>query len=68
MFQCGAEYVATLVVDDGSVATAAGITATLDLGPWLIERFASQAKAQAVSESLEFERRGIVFRWPFTAQ
>jgi transcriptional regulator GlxA family with amidase domain len=58
----GAKYVAARVVDDGDIITASGITASLDLGLWIVERFVSQKAAQDVSERLEFERRGIVFR------
>ncbi len=56
-----ANYIAARVVDDGDIITASGITASLDLGLWLVERFASQQAALAVSAGLEFERRGPVF-------
>ncbi len=62
LIDCGAKYVSARVVDDGEIITASGITASLDLGLWLVERFISQKAAHAVSEALEFERRGIVFR------
>ncbi len=53
---------AARVVDDGDIITAGGITASLDLGLWLVERYANQEAALAVSAGLEFERRGAVFR------
>jgi transcriptional regulator GlxA family with amidase domain len=62
LLNCGAKYIAARVVDDGDIITAAGITASLDLGLWLVERFVSRQAAQGVSEGLEFERRGIVYR------
>lgn len=62
LLNCGAKYIAARVVDDGDIITAAGITASLDLGLWLVERFVSRQAAQGVSEGLEFERRGIVYK------
>lgn len=62
LLDCGANYVDARVVDDGDIVTAAGITASLDLGLWLLERFGSQEAALKVSKGLEFERRGIVSR------
>ncbi len=56
----GAHYIDVRVVDDGDIITASGITASLDLGIWLVERFASQQAALEVSARLEFERRGQV--------
>jgi transcriptional regulator GlxA family with amidase domain len=56
----GAKYVSTRVVDTGNIITAAGITSSIDLGIWLVERFASQDEAISISKRLEFERRGIV--------
>ena len=63
----GALHVNARVVDDGDIVTAGGITSSIDLGIWLIERFASAQKALEVSERLEFERRGVVFRAPQAA-
>lgn len=60
--ECGAKYVAARVVDTKEIITASGITASIDLGLWLLERFVSQETAQKVSQGLEFERRGIVHR------
>ena len=60
----GALHVNARVVDDGDIITAGGITSSIDLGIWLIERFSSQDHALKVSEALEFERRGIVYRRP----
>jgi transcriptional regulator GlxA family with amidase domain len=58
----GARVTDARVVDDGDIVTAAGITSSLDLGLWLIERFCGVEKALAVSRQLEFERRGSVWR------
>lgn len=62
LINCGAKYIDARVVDDGDIITAGGITASLDLGLWLVERFVSRQAAQDVSDGLEFERRGIIHR------
>ena len=62
LIEYGAKFVSARVVDSGNIITASGITASLDLGLWLLERFISQEAAQRVSEGLEFERRGIVHK------
>lgn len=61
LIQYGAVHVDARVVDDGDIITASGITSSIDLGIWLVERFGSQEKAIEISERLEFERRGVVF-------
>ncbi len=48
------------VVDDGNIITAGGITASLDLGLWLVQRYAGAERALEVSRELEFEMRGPV--------
>ncbi|MDX2104800.1 MAG: DJ-1/PfpI family protein [Candidatus Melainabacteria bacterium] len=48
------------VVDDGDIVTAGGITASLDLGLWLVQRFCGAEKALEVSKELEFEMRGPI--------
>lgn len=48
------------VVDDGNIITAGGITASLDLGLWLVQRYAGAERALEVSKELEFEMRGPV--------
>jgi transcriptional regulator GlxA family with amidase domain len=60
--EAGAIYLEARVVDDGEIVTAAGITSSLDLGIYLVERFCGQAKAQDVSVQLEFERRLPIVR------
>jgi transcriptional regulator GlxA family with amidase domain len=60
--QYGAVHVNARVVDDGDIITASGITSSIDLGIWLVERFSSQERALEVSERLEFERRSVVYR------
>lgn len=61
LMQLEANYKDARVVDDGDIITAGGITASLDLGLWLVERFASRQEALKVSARLEFDRRGPVF-------
>jgi len=52
------------VVDDGDMVTAGGITCGLDLTLWLVERFIGAEAAHALECSLEYERRGMVWRRP----
>lgn len=58
----GAQVVRARVVDDGDVVTAGGITCGLDLTLWLVERFIGSEAAYALEGSLEYERRGTVYR------
>jgi transcriptional regulator GlxA family with amidase domain len=58
----GAQVIRARVVDDGDVITAGGITCGLDLTLWLVERFISAESAHALEGSLEYERRGTVWR------
>jgi len=58
----GAKVIRARVVDDGNVVTAGGITCGLDLTLWLVERFISAEAAHALEGSLEYERRGTVWR------
>lgn len=58
----GAQIVRARVVDDGNIITAGGITSGLDLTLWLVERFLGPQTAQKLEESLEYERRGTVWR------
>jgi transcriptional regulator GlxA family with amidase domain len=53
----GACVVASRVVDAGDVVTCAGVTASLDLSLWLVERFWGLQAAEAVSRQLEYQRR-----------
>lgn len=58
----GAEVIRARVVDDGDIVTAGGVTSGLDLGLWLVERFAGSQLAVVVEQRLEYERRGTVWR------
>jgi transcriptional regulator GlxA family with amidase domain len=57
----GANVKRCRVVDDGEIITAGGITASLDLGLWVIERFVGVEKSLQIAKQLHFERRGPVF-------
>lgn len=57
----GAVLVEARVVDDGDVVTAGGVTAGLDLGLWLIERYCGRKIADVVAEDLEYDRHGLVW-------
>ena len=58
----GGNLIEARVVDDGDIVTAAGITASLDLGLWLVQRFCGMEKAMYVSNQLEFELRGPIWQ------
>ncbi len=50
------------VVDEGDIITASGITASLDLGIWLVHRYGGPEKAIGLSQQLEFEMRGPIWQ------
>jgi len=50
----GATLVHERVVDDGDRITAGGVTSGIDLGLWLVERFAGQEMAAQIAENLEY--------------
>jgi transcriptional regulator GlxA family with amidase domain len=50
----GATLVGERVVDDGDRITAGGVTSGIDLGLWLVERFASRGAANAIADALEY--------------
>jgi transcriptional regulator GlxA family with amidase domain len=59
---CGAKIAFARVVDDGDIITAGGVTSSLDLALWLIERFGSESSAKEISMQLEYVRRGPIWR------
>lgn len=58
--QAGAEIVEARVVDDGNIITCGGVSAGIDLGLYITERFANAELAKQLAENLEYERRGPV--------
>jgi transcriptional regulator GlxA family with amidase domain len=58
----GAHVVDARVVDDNDLITSGGVTSGLDLGLWLVERFAGSNMAQKVSDAMEYRREGHVWR------
>jgi transcriptional regulator GlxA family with amidase domain len=56
----GAEVVAARIVDDGDIISAGGVTSGIDLGLYLVERFASSKLAERCASNLEYDRRGPV--------
>lgn len=44
------------VVDDGNLITAGGVTSGIDLGLWLVQRFASRERAEQIAADLEYPR------------
>jgi len=63
----GAEIVEARDVDDGEILTAGGVSSGLDMGLWLVERFAGADVARLVETTLEYERRGPIWRRPARA-
>ena len=62
MRESGAEIVEARVVDDGDLVSAGGVTSGLDLALWLVERFFGAEIERSVERTLEYERRGPVWR------
>ena len=58
------EVIEARVVDDGDRITAAGLTAGIDLGLWIIEREWGTAAADQVAQAIEYQRQGRVWRAP----
>lgn len=54
----GATLVKERVVDDGDVVTAGGVTSGIDLGLWLVERFAGRELAESIASNLEYKTAG----------
>jgi transcriptional regulator GlxA family with amidase domain len=48
------------IVDDGDLITSGGVTSSLDLGLWIVERWIGKATADRVAEGMEYERRGSI--------
>lgn len=57
----GVALVRERVVDDGDRITAGGVTSGIDLGLWLVEKFANKELAERVADELEWVRnqRGV---------
>ncbi|PIE96167.1 AraC family transcriptional regulator [Bacillus fungorum] len=62
MSEYGAEFLPYRIVDQGDIITARGVTSGIDLGLWIMERFASPKIAAAVEYRMEYERRGVVWK------
>ena len=52
--RAGAKLVRERIVDDGDRITAGGVTSGIDLGLWLVDRFASKELAERVADELEW--------------
>jgi transcriptional regulator GlxA family with amidase domain len=57
----GVEIVNARVVDDGDIITSGGVTSGLDLGLYLVERFAGAEAARKIEKRMEYERRGEIW-------
>ncbi len=60
--ESGANLVNARVVDDGELITSGGVTSGLDLALWLVERYFGPAIVVRIEETLEYQRRGTVWR------
>lgn len=60
--ETAATVVDARVVDDGDVLTAGGVTSGLDLAVHVVEQEWGTEVADAVTEEMEYERRGDVYR------
>lgn len=58
----GANVVNARVVDDGELITSGGVTSGLDLSLWLVERYFGSAIVVRIEDTLEYQRRGTVWR------
>jgi transcriptional regulator GlxA family with amidase domain len=59
---CGAKIAFARVVDDGDIVTAGGVTSSIDLALWLIERFGSAKASKDIAMQLEHVRKGPIWR------
>jgi transcriptional regulator GlxA family with amidase domain len=60
----GARLTHARVVDDGDIVTAGGVTSGIDLALHVIDRKLGSQAALDVETSMEYERRGTVWRQP----
>lgn len=58
----GANLIEARVVDDGDIVTASGVTASIDLGLWLVQRYCGSDLALEVARQLDFEMRGPIWQ------
>jgi transcriptional regulator GlxA family with amidase domain len=54
--ESGAHVVQARVVDDGDILTCGGVTSSLDLAMWIVERFWGMDTAESVAGDLEYSR------------
>lgn len=64
----GAKGIHKRVVDTGTVITAAGIAAGIDLAFWIVERFLGTQFAKQTEEYIEYRRQGHVVKIPYPAK
>ena len=60
--KAGAQVIDARVVDDGDIITAGGVTSGIDLGLYLVERFANAEIAGKIANAMEYERSGPVWK------
>ncbi len=58
----GARVIEARVVDDGDIVSAGGVTSSLDLALWLVERFWGAELAGKISAFMEYRRSDDVVR------
>lgn len=60
--EMGGNLIAARVVDDGDIITAGGVTASIDLGRWLVQKYCGIERAIQTLQDLEYESRGPIWQ------
>lgn len=60
--EMGANLIEARVVDDGDIITASGVTASIDLGLWLVQKYCGPEQALEAAKLLDFEMRGPIWQ------
>ena len=58
----GAQLVEARVVDDGDIVTCGGVTSSLDLALWLVERIWGEKLASRIAAGMEYARSPNLYR------
>ncbi len=58
----GAQVVEARVVDDGDIVTCGGVTSSIDLALWLVERIWGEKLASRIATGMEYTRNPSLYR------
>ena len=58
----GAQLVEARVVDDGDIVTCGGVTSSIDLALWLVERIWGEKLASRIATGMEYTRNPSLYR------